>query len=64
MIFLLSEVQKIHKVAFTTLAIGKDSQVTRSNVALEKVTEQHILTKCSKCITFQVKSDLPLIHEF
>ena len=29
---------------------------------MEKVAEYHILTKCSKCNTFQVISDL--VHEF
>ena len=29
---------------------------------MEKVAEQHILTKCSKCDTFQVISDL--VHDF
>ena len=29
---------------------------------MEKVAEQHILTKCSKCNTFQVISDL--VHDF
>ena len=33
-----------------------DSQVTHHVVAIEKVAEQHILTKCSKCNTFQVIS--------
>ena len=28
---------------------------------MEKIGEQHILTKCSKCNTFQVISDL--VHE-
>ena len=36
------------------LAIGIDSQVTHHDVAVKKVAEQHILTKCSKCNTFQV----------
>ena len=31
-------------------------------VAMEKLAEQHLLTKCSKCNTFQVISDL--LHEF
>ena len=42
------------KVAITHLAIGIDSQVTHHVVAMKKVGEQHILTKCSKCNTFQV----------
>ena len=29
---------------------------------MEKVAQQHILTKCSKCNTFQVISDL--VHDF
>ena len=29
---------------------------------MERVAEQHILTKCSKCNTFQVISDL--VHDF
>ena len=29
---------------------------------MKKVAEQHILTKCSKCNTFQVISDL--VHDF
>ena len=29
---------------------------------MEKVAEQHILTKCSKCNTFQVIGDL--VHDF
>ena len=37
-------------------------KVTHHVVAMEKVGEQHILTKCSKCNTFQVISDL--LHEF
>ena len=32
--------------AITHLAIGKDSQVTHHIVAMEKVAEQQILTKC------------------
>ena len=50
------------KVAITHLAIGVDSQVTHHVVAMEKAAEQHILTKCSQCNTFQVISDL--LHEF
>ena len=34
-------------------------------VAMEKVAEQHILIKCSKCNTCQVRSDLlHYFHEF
>ena len=46
------------KVAITRLAIGIESQVTRHVVAMEKVAQHHILTKCSKCNTFLVKCDL------
>ena len=48
--------------AFTHLAIGIDSQVTHYVVAMEKVADQHVLTKCSKCNTFQVISDL--VYDF
>ena len=50
------------KVAITHLATEIDTQVTHPVVAMEKVAEQHILTKCSKCNTFQVTSDL--VHDF
>ena len=50
------------KVAITHLAIEMDTQVTHHVVAMEKVAEQHILTKCSKCNTFQVIIDL--VHDF
>ena len=46
----------------THLDIWTDSQVTHHVVATEKVAELHILTKCSKCNTFQVISDLG--HDF
>ena len=49
---------KSQKVAISHLVIGIDSQVTHHGVAMEKVAEQHILTKCSECNTFQVISDL------
>ena len=39
-----------------------DIQVTHHVVAMEKEDESHILTKCSKCNTFQVISDL--VHDF
>ena len=55
------KVLKSQKVAITHLAIGIDYQVTDPIVALEKVAEQHILTKCSKC-TIQVINDL--VHDF
>ena len=48
--------------SFIHLAIGIHFQVTPHVVAVEKVAEQHILTKCSKCTTFQVIRDL--LHEF
>ena len=38
--------------------MGIDTQVTHNVVAMEKVAEYHVLTKCSKCNTFQVISDL------
>ena len=38
----------------THLAIGTDPQVTHHVVPMEKVAEEHISTKCSKCNTFQV----------
>ena len=44
------------------LAIGIVSQVTHHVVAMVKVGEQHISTKCFKCNTFQIISDL--LHEF
>ena len=42
--------------------MGIDTQVTHHIVAMEKVAEQDILTKCSKSNTFQVISDL--VHDF
>ena len=51
-------------MAITHFAIGINCQVTHHVVAMEKVAElpeQHIFTKCSKCNTFQVTSDL--LHE-
>ena len=39
-----------------------DTQVTHRTVAMEKVAELYILTKCSKCKTFQVIRDL--VHGF
>ena len=53
---------KNQKVAVTHLAMGIDTQVTHHIVAMEKVAEQHILTKCSKSNTFQVITDL--VHDF
>ena len=44
------------KVAITHLAIEIDTQVTDHVVAMKKIAEYHILTKCSKCNTFQVIS--------
>ena len=51
---------KSPKLAITRLAIEIDTYVTHHVVAIEKVAEQHILTKCSKCNTFQVIHDLVL----
>ena len=42
-------------------AIMIHSLVTHHIEAMEKVGEQHILTKCSKCNTFQVINDI--LHE-
>ena len=53
---------KSPKVTITHLAIEIDTQVTHHVVAMEKVAKQHILTKCSKCNTFQVIIDL--VHDF
>ena len=50
------------KVAITHLAIVIDTEVTHHVVAMEKVAEKHILTRCSKCNTFQVIIDL--VHDF
>ena len=55
---------KSPKVAITHLAIQIDTQVTHHVVAMEKVGERHILTKCSKCNTFQVINDLVLSKNF
>ena len=46
---------KSPKVGITHLAIEIDTQVTDHVVAMEKVDEQHILTKCCKCNTFLVR---------
>ena len=54
--------KKVKKVAISHLAIGIDSLVTHHVVAMEKLAVLHILTKCSKCSTFQVISDL--VHDF
>ena len=53
---------KSPEVAITHLAIEIDTQVTHHVVAMEKVAEYHILTKCSKCNTFQVIIDF--VHDF
>ena len=53
---------KSQKVAITHLAIRIDTQFMHHIVAMKKVAEQHILTKCSRCNTFQVISDL--VHDF
>ena len=42
------KVLKSQKVAIAPLSIGIDTQVTPHVVAMKKVAEQHILTKCSK----------------
>ena len=57
----LWKVLKSQKVAITHLAIGIDTQVIHHVVAMERVAEWYILTKCSKCNTFQVISEL--LHE-
>ena len=61
-ILLLSGVRKSQKVSISPLTIGIDSQVTNHAVAMEKVTEQYILTKSYKCYTFPFISDL--LHDF
>ena len=51
------------KVAITHSAIKIDTQVTDHVVlTMKKTAEYHILTKCSKCNTFQVIIDL--VHVF
>ena len=40
------------KVAITHLAIGIDTQISHHVVAMEKVAEQHILTKCCNALYF------------
>ena len=42
--------------------MGIETQFTHHVVAMEKVAEQNILKKCSKCNTFQVISNL--VHDF
>ena len=54
--------EKSQRVAISHLAIGIDTQITHHVVAIEKVAESHTLTKCSKCNTFKVISDL--VHDF
>ena len=49
---------KSQKLAISELPIGTDPKVTYHVVPIEKVAEQHILTECSKCNSFQVTSDL------
>ena len=56
------KVLKNQKVAITHLAIGMNTQITHHVVAMKKVAEKHILTKCSKCNTFQVICDF--VHGF
>ena len=53
---------KCQKVVITHLATGIDTHVTHHVVAMDKVAEQHILTKWSECNTFQVINDL--VHDF
>ena len=53
---------KSPKVAITHLAIETGTQLTHHIVALKKVAEQHILTKCSRCNSFQVINDF--VHDF
>ena len=57
-ILLIMEGTEKQKVAIIHLAIGTGSQLTHYVVAMEKVAEKHILTKCSKCNTFEVISHL------
>ena len=54
----ICKVLKSQKVGITQLAVGIHSPVTHLVAAIEKVAEQHILTKCSKCNIFQVIRDL------
>ena len=46
------------EVAISHLAMGIDAQVIHHDVAMKKVAEQQILTKSSKCNSFQVTTDL------
>ena len=50
------------KSSYYSLSYWNRHPVTHHIVAMEKVAEKHILTKCSKCNTFQVISDL--VHDF
>ena len=59
MILSLWKVLESQKVGITHLAIGDRSHHV---VTMEKVAEQHTCSKCSKCNTFQVISDL--VHDF
>ena len=54
--------EKSESSYYSLIAIGIDTQVTHHVVAMEKVVEEHILTKCSKYNTFQVIGDL--VHDF
>ena len=56
------EVTESPKVAITHLAIETDTQPYSPYCSYEKVAEQHIFTKCCKCNTFEVISDL--VHDF
>ena len=48
--------------SYYSLSYWDRHHVAHHVVAMEKVAEQHILVKCSKCNVFQVTSDL--LHDF
>ena len=52
---------KIDKAAITRLAMEIHFQTTDHVVAVEKVAEQHIGTKYSKCNTFRVISHIIIL---
>ena len=56
------EVTEKPKSSYYSLVIETDTQLTHHIVAMKKVAEQHIFTKCCKCNTFEVISDL--VHDF
>ena len=58
----MKEVTEKSKSSYYSLSFEIDTQVTLHVVGMEKVAEQHILTKCSKCNTFLVVNDL--VHDF